>query len=558
MKAKLFNKFFIEFIQKDLVNFQKLFNPFTDKKLIKVMEFIFLLTKYLTNSTISELIFYFIFGFENFNKDKRFIPEDMNNNDYLDYEKSVLLTCNENQSIFDDLDFNLIKKNLQKFDNKLNSEQDLGLSIINIKGDKNENGIFSKSEISENLNFNNTENKNNFIFFEKKGKNFYLDTSNYDNDSILGFFIKVLKSESVEEMINFKITLLNILIKIVKNCSGLFLIEVLIPFYINYIHINSPKFFDGFLDKLVKDNERFVISEIIGILLPKYFTMNFNQWESYFNSALQNNYTRNCNLFEKESILSEKNILENLDNGNSNIFNTDNSMDLNITRSKNYSGHNSNDSNFLDNDEILELNNDNFSQNKYSCFLNVNDSKIVFYETLLNCFKRFAANNYKENLFLTELFLEIFSVPMISNLGENGNKIYNIYQNITYYSVKKNFLYNISAVGILGNIGNTIDETMRFNFNIDENNNPYNLNQKIDKNRNNLTINNNEKANISLNKSTYYNTVGTIFQKNEPNFGQFFENANLYIETFKEFISNLYCKRYFDMINLNNLNQANR
>jgi len=594
IKAKLFNKFFIEFIQKDLITFQKLFNPFTDKKLIKVMEFIFLLTKYLTNSTISELIFYFIFGFENVNKEKDFIPEELGNTDYLDFEKSVLITFSEDHSILDDLDFHSIKMNLQKLDDKLYLERNnLGLlssSIIN--NTKNDNRHESGEDFSKNLasaeadndKFNN-KNENvaaaacEIITNDDKNNNkkaaayriFQLDTSSYDNEAILGFFIKVLKSESVEEMLNFKITLLNILIKIVKNCSGLFLIEVLIPFYINYIHLNSPKFFDGFLDKLVKYNEKFVISEIIAILLPKYFSMNFSQWESYFSSALQNNYRRNSDLLEKESILSEKNILDNLDKLNSNIFNTENSMDLNITRNhakQNYSSsaNNSNDSNFLDNEDILDLNNNinNATQNnKFSFFLNANESRTAFYETLLNYFKRFTANDYKENLFLTELFLEIFSVPLISNLGENGSKIYNIYQNITYYSVKKHFLYNISAIGVLGNIGNTIDENMRFNFNIDENNNPNNLyNQKNDnKNRNHQKSNSaggSDKANKNLNKSTSYNTTAAYFQKNEPNFAQFLDNANLYIETFKEFVSNLYCKRYFDMINLNNLNQANR
>jgi len=558
MKEKIFNKFLVDNIQKDLIMFQKLFNPFTEKKLIKVMEFIFFLTKYITNTTISELIFSFIFGFENIiNKDKPLIQEELeNNNDYLDYEKTVLITCEADQSIFEDLDFNSIQKNLQKLDIRMNTDRESGLNLINSKNDqiKNMNNN-TKDNLSENLNLDQIGNR--------KVKNYKLDMNNYNNEAILTFFIKVLNSESLEEMLTFKITLLNILIKLIKNCSGLFLIEVLIPYYINYIHINSPKFFDGFLEKLVNYNERFVISEIISILLPKFFTMNFNQWESYFHSALENNYKRNCELLDKESNLTESNLFENLENFNSNIFTNDNSIiDFNFTR-KNHSGQGSNDSNFLENEDILDFNNLNITHNKFSCFLNVNESRITFYETLILYFKKFTSNNYKENLFLTELFLEIFSVPMISNLGENGNKIYNIYLNITYYSIKKHFLYNISAVGILGAIENSIDENIRMNsVQNDENNNntSFQMTQNAEKHINYQSLISFDKMNKNntSNKSVSYNTVNYSVQKSETNFSQFLDNANLYVETFKEFISNLYCKRYFDMINLNNLNQSNR
>jgi len=523
MKAKIFNKFLVDVIQKDLMNFQKLFNPFLEKKLMKVMEFIFFLTK--------------------------------------DYERNMLITFEKDHTIFNDLDFNSIKKNLQKLDIKFSSEKDSVISMSNSKNDKNENENFLQTEKGKNYLYNES-------FSNKKLKNSQLDISNYDNEIILGFFIKVLKSESIEEMLSFKITLLNILIKIIKNCSGLFLIEILIPFYINYINSNSPKFFDGFLDKLVKYNERFVISEIISILLPKFFTMNFTEWEIYFNSTLQNNYYRNCVLLEKEDILNKKGIFENLENFNSNIFNPENSMiDLNFVK-KNYSANVSNDSTFMDNEDILDLYINNHTQNKFSCFLNVSEAKISFYETLINYFKNFTSNTYKENIFLTELFLEIFSVPLISNLGENGNKIYNIYQNITFYSVNKHFLYNISAVGILGFIRNNIDENMRLNLNINQNNYSTNIDLKKEKNMiNQQILNTTESSDIKgishykklLSTSLNLNKVKTLINmpKNELKFNQFMDNSNLYIEIFKEFISNLYCKRYFDMINLNNLNQAN-
>lgn len=662
IKAKIFNKFLVEFIQKDLINFQKLFNPFMDKKLLKVMEFFFLFTKHLTNSTISELIFTFIFGFDNINKEKRFIPEDIiaTNVDYLDYEKSVIVTCNDDQAMFDDLDFNSIKKNLGKFDkknfnskvnyntnnpdinintNNCNYNSTINFNVNNYTNPNFNNISFQNTDIpnsqssNNNNNINNTnafsfinmgefnqfspdndiicnsntqgvhnsQNNTNLIASENEmyhsqigtgTKLYQLDTSLYDNEAVLGFLIRVLKSDSIEEMIEFKIILLNILLKVIKNCSGLFLIEVLVPYYINYIHINSPKFFDGFIEKLVKYNDRFVMSEIIAILLPKYFTMNFNQWENYFETVLHENYIRNCDLMEKESILCEKNLTENLENSQANFFNSDNSIDL-ITNRKLFSGNNSIDSTLIENEDILEqmktpdISISQQSQNKFLCFLNVSENKIIFYETFLAYFRKFTSNDYRENLFLTEVFLEIFSVPLISNLGENGNKLYNIYHNVTYYTVKKNFLYNVSAVGILGTIGNTIDEYMRFNFNIDENSsNPNNIAQKMEKNlpiknknkKNSMFLINNsvistispragiantenynmmfQKMNTSININFNNNSISLASQKSEPNFPQFLDNANLYIETFKEFVSNLYCKRYFDMININNLNQG--
>jgi hypothetical protein len=574
----LFNKLFLEYIQKDFLNIYIVSE--NERKLVRVMEFIYYFTKHIKNKEITQLLFFFFFGFNNYITQLEIDPDV---NDFIideNQEESVDDVVNEESFMLDEnlLSMQEIRKNLDK------------IIINNVINSGN-----NKKSINSNFNLN-------------------IEKSSHKFENILTFFINIVESNS-PSLNEVKIILLNFMTNMVKNSSNLFLIEILIPYYLNYITLQSPQNFEKLYEKIKSKREKIDMIEILKNIHPKFFTIDLNNWSEYFESNLEKNYDRNIFMLEniEEIKLDEKNEIDLIENeityrgslflGESNFFSNENFNTMNSSRkivSTNYtdsdelffnnSMYNSTGNQFSNSGNKFgsSVPNSHSSQsfNKENLFNNNTlNSRIQFYDALTRYFKRFLTNKYTENLYLTQLFLEIYSLPYLVQMGEQGEGLYNIYSNITYAGKKKFVFSKISSVGIIGYIVNKLDESVRFIYNKEEISSLILKRIQEKKNFNFIKSDKEIKAQREqeIFKSSFLNTSNFFSNtNNSPSLTKFktentcsdknvelIDNLIVFSEFYKEYLSNIFAKCYFDQINtayanrlseidLNNYNQDYR
>lgn len=579
----IFNKFFIEFIQKDVINFNLMLGGSENNtKVNKVFEFLYFFTSHIKNKETNEIFFYFVFGFNS----------DINDN-----------TANEpSEKASDDDEFNLLSDNL--------------ISINDIKN--NIETLITHNDIKNTLTFN--VNKNGHSF-----------------EVIIAFLIQILETNS-EKYTALKINLLNVLINIVKNNSNLFLMEIVVPYYIHNLNNALSKNFDKLYDRLKLTRDKIDLIEILKNIHPKYFNLNLENWPEYFVSNLDKNYDRNIqnmNLFNPLLVWNHNKNPNNMittDNDNTDINNNVHinnganpfhhhsrrsiSYDADMDKDKNlaYNSNNNRQSPYLD-----ALNLDSFNSSLRLTSINTTTSfesgdrvntfgstyfkaentykevkevknteeknetsvgfvyteknatvsfRVNFFDVLVKYFTGLINNKYSENLFLTKLFLEIYSLPYIGHLGDYGRCFYNIYSNITFAGKKKFLLFNISSVGVINSIISRFDEYVRFNYNKEDinklisskysfrmSNNTHSSSSKTSTMfsafKDNVTSSHNTKGFFKKNTVNSINTSINVNPDNDTKnkTADFIDNLVLVIEFYKEYISNIFLKCYFDQIN---------
>lgn len=563
----LFNKLFLEYIQKDFLNIYIVSE--NERKLTRVMEFIYYFTKHIKNKEVTQLLFFFLFGFNNYTAQLEINEADVND---------FLIDDNQEQSV-------------DAVDDVLNEES--------FMLDEN---LFSMQEIKKNLDkiiINNVINSGN-----KKISNFNLniEKSSHKFENILSFFVNIVESNT-SSLIEVKIILLNFMSNIVRNSANLFLVEILIPYYLNYITIQSPQNFEKLYEKIKSKREKIDMIEILKNIHPKYFSIDLNNWSEYFESNLEKNYDRNIFMLEniEEIKLDEKNEFDIFENeityrgslflSESNFFSNENTN--NFTSRKILS------TNYTESDELFfnSMYNSNGPGNQFSNSGNkfgnsvpnshssqsfnkenllnnsILNNRIQFYDSLTKYFKRYSTNKYCENLYLTQLFLEIYSLPYLVQMGEQADGLYNIYSNITYAGKRKFVFSKISSVGLISYIVNKLDESIRYIYNKEDLRNM--MGKRIHEKQNlGLNLNKSPKKDMAKqdrnqedNKTSIFsnsnffsngkngsngspstlklNSENTCNEKNED----LIDNLILFREFYKEYLSNIFAKCYFDQIN---------
>jgi hypothetical protein len=472
----LFNNLLINHCQKDILNIYMINE--SEKKMKKICEFLYYFTKYICHKETNQVIFYFFFGLNLYNQTSEFhLNDDLEDGceEKLDYDE--LFPCEENL-------INLSKINIEKL----------------IK-----NNFSNKFSLSLNIN-----------------------RSSHKFENILSFFMSVL--ESTHQMSGLKIIFLNILTNIVKNTSNLFLSEILVPYYLNFIHCQT-KNFNNFYEKLKSSRETIEISQLVKNIIPKYFPLDLEDSFIYFETNLENNFKRNItmlNLLESEN-LQDCEDFNNLNDENlSDNFFLENNLQISDFKKRNNS---SLDIEFETSPNSGEKNRDETKGLSINLNNNIYATRIRFYDTLVRCFKNFISNPYSENLHLTAFFSEVFSLPY---MGHKYDEIYNIYSNINFAGKKKFIVYNLSSVNLLHYIAFKIDDIIKTKYSRDEI-------LKLIYSRNNETLPNPSPRASSLQKKTI---------KTHEDF-LFIDNLILFVEFIKEYISNIFTKSHFDQINFN-------
>jgi hypothetical protein len=263
------------------------------------------------------------------------------------------------------------------------------------------------------------------------------------------------------------------------------------------------------------------IVEILKTIHPKYFSINSKDWMSYFEKNIELNYLRNINMLNRL-----ENSSLNLTNNNINPI-TDSlfgKMDLSL----NFNNISVTDMSIT----TRRFNDDFFTENPYTGNNSLNylftnytvTMRIKFFDLIIQNFKKFTSNKYVENLYYSQFFLEISSLPYSIDKGEKGDKFYNIYSDVTFAGKKHKNLFSTSIVGLLYKIRKDIDKKICSNFSTEEINKLINFKSMEEINEIDPRT-----TNKKLNKD-------------------FFKNIVLYNEIFKEFLSNIFTKAYIDQV----------
>jgi hypothetical protein len=473
----LFNNLLISHCQKDILNIYMIYD--SEKKMKKICEFLYYFTKYIRHKETSQVIFYFFFGLNLYNQTTEFhLNDDLENGceeDKLDYDE--LFPCEENL-------INLSKINIEKL----------------IK-----NNFSNKFSLSLNIN-----------------------RSSHKFENILSFFMSVI--ESTHQMSGLKIIFFNIMTNIVRNTSNLFLSEILVPYYLNFIH-SQTKNFENFYEKLKSSRETIEISQLVKNIIPKYIPLDLEDSFIYFETNLENNFKRNIamlNLLESENLLDCEDFNNLNDENLSDNFFLENNLQSSDFKKRNNS---SLDIEFETSPNSGEKN----REETKGLSINLNNSiyatRIRFYDTLVRCFKNFITNPYSENLHITAFFSEVFSLPY---MGHKYDELYNIYSNVNFAGKKKFIVYNLSSVNLLHYIAFKIDEIIKSKYSRDEI-------LKLIYSRNNENLPNPSPRASSLQKKSINTQEDFLF----------IDNLILFVEFIKEFISNVFTKSHFDQINFN-------
>ena len=367
-----------------------------------------------------------------------------------------------------------------------------------------------------------------------------ISKTNNNYEAIRAYFTLIFDSKNT----NLLILLMKTLTNLVKRIPYIFIIEMVSPFYLFYLNKNkiSDTNFEDILDTLTKNSEKISLLEVIKIILPQNFCISPHNWLKYFIKNLEMNYYKNINnLNQMNNIISNgfnnDNSFLNKSGGNSNS----NNISYNYKNILNISSYTFSDYN-NNNDSILSFKDNNLNEsifgnqtikdndlinistkNKFSYILNnvTCASRVKFFEMFLKKFKNYINNKYEENLYLSEFFLQIFSLLIPLEAGNDLKQLYNIYSFGAFAKKKDDKLFQVSAIGILNYIKNQIDKIVLDKFSKNE----------ISKFDYLMTDNDNDIFDMNVDLNT---ELGKRIE--------FLKNIKLYNEIFKDFSSNIFAK----------------
>ena len=443
----LFNNFFCQYILEEIINLSNDISYQARSTLL--VEYIFFISKYIKNYDISELFFYFLFGYNL--EDKKLMEDEININNNTKYRKMV-------------------------------------------------------------------------------------SKSNNNYESIRAFFTLIIESNNINQFSLLIKTLTNLL----KNIPYIFMSEMVVPYYLFYLNKKktSEKDFDDTIDNLMKKPEQLGLLEIVKILMPQYFSIDPVHWLNYFIKNIEINYERGVSNINRMNISSQdfyndSSLMNksgenssNISYGYKNMINISNYSFSDYNNESILSSRNElNDSLFGNQTKDAENEVINISiENRFSYILNSISyaSRVKFFEILVKKYKKYVDNQYEENLYLTDFFNEISSIPTPLDKGIEGQQLYNIYAGITYAKKNNDKFFDISAAGILHTIKNQLDKKVTNNFTKEE--------------ITNFCILMNDQDNSDLFLMT--NDLNSdLAQKIE-----FLKNIKLYNEAFKDYVSNIFAK----------------
>ena len=480
----LFNIFFCKYIQRDIIS---LSNEITKKsKSHRILEFIYFITKYVNNYEICEILFYFLFGFNYYD---------------LNEEMKQIKNNEEDENLIKDFMGDIDKDELKEI---LNSGP--------FKKEKEEDEIITSHRLHNQINKILKPNIGTF----SSNVNLNIEKGNHNFESIIAFFSTILGDHDIK-CIEF---LMNILCNIAKNVSYVFMTEMIIPYYLHYLCNHYPKEYDLLCDNMKLTRYKIDIIEILKTIHPKYFSINSKEWMSYFEKNLEMNYLRNVNMLNRLENSSLNFTSNNINPITDSLFGR---MDLSLNFNNSITDMSITTRRFND-DFIIESpytgnNSLNYLFNNYTVTM-----RIKFFDLIIQNFKKFTSNKYVENLYYSQFFLEISSLPYPIDKGEMGDKFYNIYSDVTFAGKKHKNLFSTSIVGLLYKIRKDIDKKICSNFSTEEIN-------KL----------------ISFKSMEEINEVDPRTTNKKLN-KDFFKNIVLYNEIFKEFLSNIFTKAYIDQV----------
>jgi len=444
----LFNNFFCQYILEEIINLSNDISYQARSTLL--IEYIFFISKYIKNYDISELFFYFLFGYNL--EDKKLIEDELNISNNTKYRKMI-------------------------------------------------------------------------------------SKSNHNYESIRAFFTLIIESHNINQFSLLIKTLTNLS----KNIPYIFMSEMVVPYYLFYLNKKktSEKDFDDTIDNLMKKPEQLGLLEIVKVLIPQYFTIDPANWLNYFIKNIEINYERGVsninrmNISSTQDFYNDSSLMNKSDGNNSNIsYGYKNMINISNYSFSDYnnesilsSRNDLNDSLFGNQTKDAENEVINISlENRFSYILNSISyaSRVKFFEILVKKYKKYVENQYEENLYLTDFFNEISSIPTPLDKGAEGQQLYNVYAGITYAKKSNDKFFDISAAGILHTIKNQLDKRVTNNFTKEE--------------ITNFCILMNDQDNSDLFLMT--NDLNSdLAQKIE-----FLKNIKLYNETFKDYVSNMFAK----------------
>ena len=443
----LFNNFFCQYILEEIINLSNDISYQARSTLL--IEYIFFISKYIKNYDISELFFYFLFGYNL--EDKKLMEDELNINNNTKYRKMV-------------------------------------------------------------------------------------SKSNNNYESIRAFFTLIIESNNINQFSLLIKTLTNLL----KNIPYIFMSEMVVPYYLFYLNKKktSEKDFDDTIDNLMKKPEQLGLLEIVKILMPQYFTIDPVNWLNYFIKNIEINYERGVSNINRMNISSQdfyndSSLMNksgenssNISYGYKNMINISNYSFSDYNNESILSSRNDlNDSLFGNQTKDAENEVINISiENRFSYILNSISyaSRVKFFEILVKKYKKYVENQYEENLYLTDFFNEISSIPTPLDKGTEGQQLYNVYAGITYAKKNNEKFFDISAAGILHTIKNQLDKKVTNNFTKEE--------------ITNFCILMNDQDNSDLFLMT--NDLNSDLAKKI----EFLKNIKLYNEVFKDYVSNIFAK----------------
>ena len=443
----LFNNFFCQYILEEIINLSNDISYQARSTLL--IEYIFFISKYIKNYDISELFFYFLFGYNL--EDKKLMEDELNINNDTKYRKMV-------------------------------------------------------------------------------------SKSNNNYESIRAFFTLIIESNNINQFSLLIKTLTNLL----KNIPYIFMSEMVVPYYLFYLNKKktSEKDFDDTIDNLMKKPEQLGLLEIVKILMPQYFTIDPVNWLNYFIKNIEINYERGVSNINRMNISSQdfyndSSLMNksgenssNISYGYKNMINISNYSFSDYNNESILSSRNDlNDSLFGNQTKDAENEVINISiENRFSYILNSISyaSRVKFFEILVKKYKKYVENQYEENLYLTDFFNEISSIPTPLDKGTEGQQLYNVYAGITYAKKNNEKFFDISAAGILHTIKNQLDKKVTNNFTKEE--------------ITNFCILMNDQDNSDLFLMT--NDLNSDLAKKI----EFLKNIKLYNEVFKDYVSNIFAK----------------
>jgi hypothetical protein len=283
----LFNNFFCEYIQKDIIEVSN--NVSVTNSTMRVLQFIYFITCYVNNYEICEMLFYFLFGFNYYDLKE---PEKKDENSE---KKEVLKDVLGNE--IDDEDIKEIFKNddEDEINNRQNTINNNNESYREPKRRSTE--LMNPTKLRDNI--HNMLKGNIGTFSSNVILN--IDKNNHNFESLLGFFSLIICSNETDN----KIILLSILANLAKNVSYVFMTELLIPYYLNVLQEKYPKTYDNIIDNLKVSKDNLDLIETLKIIHPKYFSINSKFWINYFKTNIEYNYIRNLNMLNRVENINE-------------------------------------------------------------------------------------------------------------------------------------------------------------------------------------------------------------------------------------------------------------